>query len=102
MKQNIIFIWPLPGSDTLKDGYTFNLVEDEPRPTAIHLDGITEDIEERKITRAAYIISDDDSIEFLKDFSDPSFDSMFRIWDNKVGPGEDGISPDVMDVENGL
>ena len=89
MLKNILFIWPLPGQENITKGFTYKLVNDEPKPTSIHTDGITEDILDRKLKRAVYVISEDGSVEFIRNFDDQEYDDMFKIWDDEVGPGSD-------------
>ena len=82
MNRNIVFVWTLKGKTDFKDGFAFNEVGENFGATKTQLDGITEDMEQRKITHAAYIIyNDNETVEFLEDFSNEEYRDMFEIWD---------------------
>jgi hypothetical protein len=102
MDKNILFIWPLPGQKTIEKGFTYKMINDQPATTPIHIDGITEDLINRNLMRAAYIISEDGEVEFIREFDDPEFDDMFEKWEEEVSPGlSDNIDEIMEDLDEG-
>jgi hypothetical protein len=82
MNRNIVFIWTLKGKTDFKDGFAFNAIGENFGPSGVQFDGIIEDMEQREITHAAYIIYDDhETVEYLEDFSSEEYRDMFDIWD---------------------